>query len=135
MFTAFFSSSFETPDIWTVFQLAQFAIIVVVKARTGVVFAPQATEHGTFSSLLENTYSIPAPDMTCTRGHQQSVNLFSLFFLNQLFDTVNQHTKTYLSANTNQQVEIKLKLNSNKNTYQVRCLCAIQFLYVCMSVC
>lgn len=75
------SSSFETSDIWTVFQLPYFAIIVVVKARTGVVFAPQATEHGTFSSLLENTYSIPAPDMTCTRGqYQQSVNLFSLFF-------------------------------------------------------
>lgn len=48
MFTAsFFSSSFETPDMFDcVFRLSWIAIIVVVKARAGVVVSPQAMEHG-----------------------------------------------------------------------------------------
>jgi len=46
-FTAFSSfSSFETPDC--VFPLSWIAIIVVVKARAGVVVSPQAMEHGIF---------------------------------------------------------------------------------------
>lgn len=44
----------------TVFRLSWIAIIVVVKARAGVVSPPQAIEHGTFSSLLENRASTHA---------------------------------------------------------------------------
>lgn len=55
----------------TVFRLSWIAIIVVVKARAGVVSPPQAIEHGTFSSLLENRASTrPAGDT-----HRTCVNI------------------------------------------------------------
>lgn len=76
MFTAFFSSSsFETPDMLTVFRLSWIAIIVVVKARAGVVFPPQAMEHGRhtlwnlvpFHHCEKNIKSTHALRMTDTR--------------------------------------------------------------------
>lgn len=95
--------------------------------RAGVVFPPQAIEHGTFSSLLENTYSTHALQMTCTRPFQVLIKY-------RLPDTVKQSTNTYLSTNTSRQIEAKLlKLKNASIKSGVRCqVCHIVFV---VSVC